>query len=127
MAYFAVLGGAPWTRRRGGRRHEFLGMVRAAAEARAYHARGVVLVGVPGTRPRRERGRELTALCRPRSCRMWRYFSREGLTGAKLGMKIWMRIGGSCLGLLQTKTMSTSTKKNNHCQLLTKENEQIVL
>jgi hypothetical protein len=34
-------------------------------------------------------------------------FSREGLTGAKFGVKIWTRIGGSCLSLLQTKTMST--------------------
>jgi hypothetical protein len=33
-------------------------------------------------------------------------FSREGLTGAKFGVKIWTRIGESCLGLLQTKTMS---------------------
>jgi hypothetical protein len=33
-------------------------------------------------------------------------FSREGLTGAKFEVKIWTRIGGSCLGLLQTKTMS---------------------
>jgi hypothetical protein len=24
----------------------------------------------------------------------------------KVGVKIWTRIGGSCLGLLQTKTMS---------------------
>ena len=32
--------------------------------------------------------------------------SREGLTGAKLGVKIWTHIGGSCLGHLQTKTMS---------------------
>jgi hypothetical protein len=30
---------------------------------------------------------------------------REGLTGSKFGVKIWTRIGGSCLGLLQTKTM----------------------
>jgi hypothetical protein len=36
-------------------------------------------------------------------------------------MKIWTRIGGSCLGFLQTKTMSTLTSKKNHCQLLTKE------
>jgi hypothetical protein len=33
-------------------------------------------------------------------------FSREGLTGSKDGAKIWTRIGGSCLGLLQTKTIS---------------------
>ena len=36
-------------------------------------------------------------------------FPREGLTGAnaaKFGVKIWKRIGGSCLSLLQTKTMS---------------------
>jgi hypothetical protein len=32
-------------------------------------------------------------------------FSREGLTGSKVGVKIWARIGGSYLGLLQTKTM----------------------
>ncbi len=32
-------------------------------------------------------------------------FSREGLTGSKFGAKIWTRIGGSCLGLLQTKKM----------------------
>ena len=35
----------------------------------------------------------------------------QELTGAKFGMMIWTRIGGSCLGdrlgLLQTKTMST--------------------
>jgi hypothetical protein len=34
----------------GGRRHEFLGIVRYAAKARAYHTHGVVLGGVPGTR-----------------------------------------------------------------------------
>jgi hypothetical protein len=38
-------------------------------------------------------------------------FSREGLTGAKFGMKIWSRIGGSCLGLLQTKTMSNNNEE----------------
>jgi hypothetical protein len=32
-------------------------------------------------------------------------FSREGLTGSKVGVKFCTRIGGSCLGLLQTKTM----------------------
>jgi hypothetical protein len=32
-------------------------------------------------------------------------FSREALTGSKFGVKIWTRIGGSCQGLLQTKTM----------------------
>jgi hypothetical protein len=32
-------------------------------------------------------------------------FSTEGLTGAKFEVKIWIRIGGSCLGLLQTKTL----------------------
>jgi hypothetical protein len=31
-------------------------------------------------------------------------FSRVGLTGFKFGVKIWTRIGESCLGLLQTKT-----------------------
>ncbi len=45
------------------------------------------------------------------ACDSW----RQELTGAKFGMIIWTRIGGSCLGLLQTKTMSkfsrTSTKK----------------
>ena len=39
-------------------------------------------------------------------------FSREELTGAKFEVKIWTLIGGSCLGHLQTKTMSTLTKKN---------------
>jgi hypothetical protein len=33
-------------------------------------------------------------------------FPREGLTGAKSGVKIGTRIGGSCLSLLQAKTMS---------------------
>ncbi len=33
-------------------------------------------------------------------------FFREGLTGSKFGEKIWTRIGGSYLGLPQTKTMS---------------------
>ncbi len=33
-------------------------------------------------------------------------FQREGVTAAKFGVKIWKRIGGSCLSLLQTKTMS---------------------
>jgi hypothetical protein len=44
------------------------------------------------------------------ACDSW----RQELTSAKFGMMIWTRIGGSCLGLLQTKTMSkfsrTSTK-----------------
>ena len=40
-------------------------------------------------------------------------FSREGLTGAKFEVKIWTLIGGSCLNLLQTKTMSTLTKKKS--------------
>jgi hypothetical protein len=31
---------------------------------------------------------------------------RQELTGVKFGMIIWTRLGGSCLGLLQTKTMS---------------------
>jgi hypothetical protein len=31
--------------------------------------------------------------------------------GTKFGMKIWTCIGGSCLGHLQTKTISTLTKK----------------
>jgi hypothetical protein len=34
-------------------------------------------------------------------------FSIEGLIGAKFGVKIWTLIGGSCLGLLPTETMST--------------------
>jgi hypothetical protein len=38
-------------------------------------------------------------------------FSREGLTGAKFGVKIRTRIGGGCLGLLQTKTMSNIDKE----------------
>ncbi len=33
-----------------------------------------------------------------------------------------MRIGGSCLGLLQIKTMSSLKKENNHCQILKKKN-----
>jgi hypothetical protein len=33
-------------------------------------------------------------------------FPRKGLTGAKFGVKIWNWIGGSCLSLLQIKTMS---------------------
>jgi hypothetical protein len=37
--------------------------------------------------------------------------AREGWTGAKFGTKIWTRIGRSCLGHLQTKTISTLTKK----------------
>ena len=32
--------------------------------------------------------------------------SRDGLTGSKFEVKIWTLIGGSWLGLLQTKTMS---------------------
>ncbi len=35
----------------------------------------------------------------------FRDVSREGLTGSKFGMKIWILISGSCLDLLQTKTM----------------------
>ncbi len=46
---------------------------------------------------------------------------------SKFGVKIWTRIRGSCLGLLQTKSTSTSTKKNNHCQMSTRKNQQIVL
>jgi hypothetical protein len=38
----------------------------------------------------------------------------DGLTGAKFGMKIqvWTHIGSSCLGLLQTKTMSNINEEN---------------
>ena len=39
--------------------------------------------------------------------------SRDWLTGSKFEVKIWTLIGGSCLGLLQTKTMSTLTKKKS--------------
>ena len=41
---------------------------------------------------------------------LWVILSRDGLIGSKFEVKIWTLIGGSCLGLLQTKTMSTLTK-----------------
>jgi hypothetical protein len=53
--------------------------------------------------------------------------SRDGLTGSKFEVKIWTLIGGSCLGLLQTKTMSTLTKKKIFCQISMKKNKQVVL
>jgi hypothetical protein len=60
-------------------------------------------------------------------------FSREGLTGAKFGVKIRTVIGGSCLGLLQTETMSTSrlTRKKSFVMKQNKQsmkqNKQVVL
>jgi hypothetical protein len=51
------------------------------------------------------------------------YSSTEGLTGAKFGMKIWTRIGGSCLCRLQTKTILTLTKENKFCQISMKKNK----
>ena len=53
--------------------------------------------------------------------------SRDGLTGSKFEVKIWTLIGGSCLDLLQTKTMSTLTKKKMFCQISMKKNKQVVL
>ncbi len=39
-------------------------------------------------------------------------FPREGLTGANFGVKIWKRIGRSCLSLLDTKTMLNINEEN---------------
>ncbi len=52
---------------------------------------------------------------------------RQSVWGAKFGMKIWTRIHRSCLGHLQTKTMSIMNEENDLCQILTKENKQSVL
>jgi hypothetical protein len=50
--------------------------------------------------------------------------SREGWTGAKFGMKIWICIGGSCLGHLQTKTMSTMNAEKQVLSNNTNMNEE---
>ncbi len=48
--------------------------------------------------------------------------SREGLAGAKFGMKIWTRIGGSCLGHYRPKQCQLLTKENKSCQISMKKN-----
>ena len=44
---------------------------------------------------------------------IFREQDRQSLTGAKsrFGVKIWTRIGGSCLGFLQIKTMSNISEE----------------
>ena len=81
----------------------------AAAEAALG---GAAAPAAPGAAPAATAGSGLgrRSGCRSRrsghqrnagACDSW----RQELTGVKFGMMIWTRIGGSCLGLLQTKTM----------------------
>jgi hypothetical protein len=50
-------------------------------------------------------------------------FSSEGLTGSNFGVKIWTRIGGSCLGLLQTKKMLNINEKKKLLSNINEENK----
>jgi hypothetical protein len=48
--------------------------------------------------------------------------SREGLTGSKVRVKIWTRIGGGCLVLLQTKTISNINEEKYDLSNVNEEN-----
>jgi hypothetical protein len=48
--------------------------------------------------------------------------SKEGLTGAKFGMKIWTRMGGRCLRYLQTKPMPNSNEEKYVMSNMNEEN-----
>jgi hypothetical protein len=54
-------------------------------------------------------------------------FSTQGSTGFKVGVKIWTRIGGSCLGLLQTKTMWNINEEKQDLSNINEEKQQVVL
>jgi hypothetical protein len=54
------------------------------------------------------------------ACDSW----RQELTGAKFGMLIWTRIGGSCLGILQTKEMSKFSRTSTKIKVFSNINEE---
>jgi hypothetical protein len=60
----------------------------------------------PSLRPLERRPQPPQRASKERRSIIFESRSRQELTGSKFGMKIWTRIGGNCLGLLQTKTMS---------------------
>jgi hypothetical protein len=104
----SLTAGSPYSSRKGGAEGGGGGGVAAGADV----LRRLVEAALRGVQPARDRAAAA---------------ARVVVVAAAAAMKIWKLIGGCWLGLLQTKTMSTLTKKKIFCQISMKTNKQVVL